>query len=131
MARRSGLGRGLGSLIPTEAIGQRGSALQEVPVGSIRANALQPRSHFDEEAMASLADSIREVGVLQPVLVRRSEEGGYEIASLAARFTERTNELASVRSTADTQTRWILSPLMREDLKKEGVDFRSASRRSM
>jgi type IV secretion system protein VirD4 len=52
------------------------------------------------------------------------DEGGYEIASLAARFTERTNELASVRSTADTQTRWILSPPMREDLKKNGVDFR-------
>jgi type IV secretion system protein VirD4 len=54
------------------------------------------------------------------------EEGGYEIASLAARFTERTNELASVRSTADTQTRWILSPPMRADLKKkDGVDFRN------
>jgi type IV secretion system protein VirD4 len=52
------------------------------------------------------------------------DEGGYEIASLAARFTEKSNELASVRSTADTQTRWILSPPMREDLKKEGVDFR-------
>lgn len=50
-------------------------------------------------------------------------EGGYEIASLAARFTETSNELASVRSTADTQTRWILSPLMREDLKKPGVNF--------
>jgi type IV secretion system protein VirD4 len=57
------------------------------------------------------------------------EEGGYEIASLAARFTERTNELASVRSTADTQTRWVLSPPMREDLKKEGVDFRELKKR--
>jgi ParB family transcriptional regulator, chromosome partitioning protein len=79
VARRSGLGRGLGSLIPTEAIGQRGSALQEVPVGSIRANALQPRSHFDEEAMSSLAASIREVGVLQPILVRELGEGEYEL----------------------------------------------------
>ena len=52
------------------------------------------------------------------------QSGGYEIASLAARFTEQTNELASVRSTADTQTRWILSPPMRDDLKKNGVDFR-------
>ena len=52
------------------------------------------------------------------------QSGGYEIASLAARFTEQTNELASVRSTADTQTRWVLSPPMRDDLKKNGVDFR-------
>ena len=52
-------------------------------------------------------------------------DGGYEIASLAARFTEKSNEMASVRSTADTQTRWILSPPMRADLKKaDGVDFR-------
>ncbi len=51
-------------------------------------------------------------------------EGGYEIASLAARFVEQTNELSSIRSTADTQTRWILSEPMRRDLKKPGVDFR-------
>jgi ParB family chromosome partitioning protein len=79
VARRSGLGRGLGSLIPTEPVGQRGSALQEVPVASIRPNALQPRSHFEEEAMSSLAASIREVGVLQPILVRELGEGEFEL----------------------------------------------------
>ena len=57
------------------------------------------------------------------------ESGGYEIASLAARFTEQSNELSSVRSTADTQTRWILSPPMRDDLKKQGVDFRKLKER--
>jgi type IV secretion system protein VirD4 len=57
------------------------------------------------------------------------DAGGYEIASLAARFTEQSNELGSVRSTADTQTRWILSPPMRDDLKKEGVDFRRLKER--
>jgi type IV secretion system protein VirD4 len=51
-------------------------------------------------------------------------KGGYEVASLAGRFTEATNEMASIRSTADTQTRWILSEPMRADLKKNGVDFR-------
>jgi type IV secretion system protein VirD4 len=51
-------------------------------------------------------------------------KGGYEIASLVARFTEQTNELASIRSTADTQTRWILSKPMRDDLKKPGINFR-------
>jgi ParB family chromosome partitioning protein len=81
VSRRSGLGRGLGSLIPTEPIGQRGSALQEVPVAAIRPNPLQPRSHFDEEAMSSLAASIREVGVLQPVLVRDLGEGEFEIVA--------------------------------------------------
>jgi type IV secretion system protein VirD4 len=54
-----------------------------------------------------------------------AKSGGYEIASLAARFAGRdTNELASIRSTGDTQTRWLLSKPMRDDLKKPGVDFR-------
>ena len=51
-------------------------------------------------------------------------DGGYEIASLAARFTRETNEIASIRSTGDTQTRWLLSPRVRADLNKEpGIDF--------
>ena len=70
MARRSGLGKGLGALIPTEVVGDRASALREVPIGAIRPNPQQPRSYFDEETMSSLAASIRELGVLQPVLVR-------------------------------------------------------------
>ncbi len=81
MARRSGLGKGLGSLIPTEAMGEEGSALREVPISSVRPNRLQPRSHFDEESMSALAASIRELGVLQPVLVREvdGEEDSYEL----------------------------------------------------
>ena len=70
MARRSGLGRGLGALIPTDIGGERGSALREVPVESIAPNPLQPRSYFDEEALATLTASIAELGVLQPILVR-------------------------------------------------------------
>jgi len=77
VARRSGLGKGLGALIPTEVAGDRSSALREVPIGSIKPNALQPRSHFDDETMASLASSIKELGVLQPILVRQS---GDEVA---------------------------------------------------
>lgn len=84
MARRSGLGKGLGALIPTEVAGDRRSQLREVPVGSVRPNALQPRSHFDEEAMSSLAASVRELGVLQPVLVREVEGEGQEAYELIA-----------------------------------------------
>jgi len=71
VARRSGLGKGLSALIPTEVTGDRSSALQEVPIASIRPNPRQPRVNFDEETMSSLAASIKELGVLQPVLVRR------------------------------------------------------------
>ena len=71
MARRSGLGKGLSALIPTEVTGDRSSALREVPIGNIKPNPRQPRVNFDEETMSSLAASIKELGVLQPILVRR------------------------------------------------------------
>jgi ParB family transcriptional regulator, chromosome partitioning protein len=77
VARRGGLGKGLGALIPAgvpEGIG----GLEEIPVSAIRPNPYQPREHFDEEELASLAESIREVGILQPVLVRETSEG-YEL----------------------------------------------------
>lgn len=77
--RRSGLGRGLGALIPSEVGGDRESVLRQVPVGSIRPNPYQPRSHFDEEALSGLAASIQMVGVLQPVLVRLVGEDDYEL----------------------------------------------------
>jgi ParB family chromosome partitioning protein len=76
--RRGGLGRGLGALIPTTA-SATGGGLQELPVGAIRASSYQPRQHFDEESLATLSDSIREVGVLQPILVRPRPDGTYEL----------------------------------------------------
>jgi ParB family chromosome partitioning protein len=81
MARRSGLGKGLSALIPGEATGESDSLLRVVPISHIRPNAYQPRSHFDEESMGALAASIREVGLLQPVLVRQleDEEDNYEL----------------------------------------------------
>jgi ParB family transcriptional regulator, chromosome partitioning protein len=81
MARRSGLGKGLSALIPSEATGETDSALRWVPISHIRPNSFQPRSHFDEESMSALAASIREVGLLQPVLVREVEGEGesYEL----------------------------------------------------
>jgi ParB family chromosome partitioning protein len=71
VARRSGLGKGLSALIPTEVTGDRSSSLREVPIGSIKPNPRQPRVNFDEDTMSSLAASIKELGVLQPVLVRQ------------------------------------------------------------
>lgn len=95
--QRRGLGRGLGSLIPTgpaegdetevpaEAPAQPGLApvdgayFAEIPVGQITPNRVQPRQVFDEEAMAELVHSIREIGVLQPVVVRRHGPDDYEL----------------------------------------------------
>jgi ParB family transcriptional regulator, chromosome partitioning protein len=82
VARRGGLGKGLGALIPpggTEGAATENAGLDELPLASISPNRFQPRGHFDEEALSQLADSIREVGVLQPVLVRPSGDGQYEL----------------------------------------------------
>ena len=79
MARRSGLGRGLGALIPTDITGETGSALREVPVEAIAPNPHQPRSYFDEEALATLTASVAELGVLQPVVVGEAGEDRFEL----------------------------------------------------
>jgi ParB family chromosome partitioning protein len=79
VARRSGLGRGLGALIPAEGPEATASTLRDLAVGSIRPNPHQPRRHFDEEALSALVASVRELGVLQPVLVRAAGDGAYEM----------------------------------------------------
>jgi ParB family transcriptional regulator, chromosome partitioning protein len=79
VTRKGGLGKGLGALIPPGAAeGLGAGGYQELPVSTIRANRYQPREHFGEEQLSALADSIREVGVLQPVLVRPADDG-YEL----------------------------------------------------
>ena len=79
MARPGGLGRGLGALIPSTDAGAAPTlGLLELPTSSIEPNPHQPREVFDEQALNTLAESIREVGVLQPVLVREVENG-YEL----------------------------------------------------
>ena len=104
MARRGGLGKGLGALIPA-GIPEGVGGLEEIPVAAIRPNPYQPREHFDEEELASLAESIREVGILQPVLVRETDDG-YELIAgerrwRAARRVGLQNIPALVRDTDD------------------------------
>lgn len=80
MSKRGGLGRGLSALIPgAPEAGERSTGLLEVPVNAVGPNPKQPRTRFDGEAIASLAASIREVGILQPIVVRRANDGRYEV----------------------------------------------------
>lgn len=78
MARKGGLGKGLTALIPAaeETDPLDGSmGLRELPVDAITTNPLQPRQFFDTEALQGLVESIRELGVLQPILVRETDSG--------------------------------------------------------
>lgn len=65
----------------------------------------------------------RQLAGLRVTAAKMAAQGGYEIASLAGRFTNLTDEISSIQSTADTQTRWLLSRPMRADLAKPGIDF--------
>jgi len=80
-AKRGGLGTNLDSLIPTSlTVGGTEVAQQnEVPISSISPNPRQPRTVFDEDALKELIASIKEIGILQPPVVRKVSEGRYEL----------------------------------------------------
>ena len=116
--KRGGLGRGLSSLIP----GAEDRGLLEVPVSAILPNKRQPRKDFPEETLTALARSIREVGVLQPVVVRR-RDGGFELVAgerrvRAARLAGLATIPAIVREGDDNESlrEALIENLHREDL---------------
>jgi ParB family chromosome partitioning protein len=102
-ARKGGLGRGLDALIPTTTLGEvtnnegviAGTAL-EVDINSIQPNSKQPRTYFDEEALRELAASIKEVGVMQPPVVRKIGENQYELIMGERRL--RASKLAGLKT---------------------------------
>jgi ParB family chromosome partitioning protein len=117
--KRGGLGRGLSSLIPG-ATEERG--LLDIPVSAIARNPRQPRGGFPEESLEALARSIREVGVLQPVVVRR-RDGGYELVAgerrlRAAKLAGLATIPAIVREGDDTESlrEALIENIHREDL---------------
>jgi ParB family chromosome partitioning protein len=122
VARRSGLGRGLGALIPTDVLRDRG-ALMELSVTAVRPNPRQPRSHFDEDGLASLTASVREIGVLQPILVRQTDEDEYELIAgerrwRAARRAGMATIPAIIRTASDSESleQALIENLNREEL---------------
>jgi ParB family chromosome partitioning protein len=127
VARLGGLGKGLGALIPA---GEAGSdddgtdapVLAELPIDSIVPNPHQPRVHFDEESLSDLTASIREIGVIQPVLVRPVGDH-YELLAgerrwRAARRAGLATVPAVVRATDDLGSveRALIENLHRQDL---------------
>ena len=75
-----GMGRGLAAILPAQAEGVE-PELRHIPIGLIRPNPDQPRSRFDEEAIAALGDSIATAGLVQPLIVRPLRDGRYELVA--------------------------------------------------
>jgi len=126
MAKKMGmaLGRGLDALIDTDSIYTSGSSsINEVDLDLIVANPNQPRSYFDEEALTELANSIRELGVISPVTLRKNEDGTYLIIAgerrvRASRSLGLESIPAYIKTAADEQVMEmaLIENIQREDL---------------
>lgn len=139
MSKKSGLGKGLSALIPDSTSSQGGdlvdtnrfeqdpfvtpgTELREVPLGDIERNPYQPRTVFDDEKLSELTTSVKEVGVLQPILLREQNDH-YELIAgerrwLAARRAGLSSIPAVVRRIQDIESfeQAIIENLHREDL---------------
>jgi ParB family chromosome partitioning protein len=116
---RRALGRGLSELLGD----QSGGELQEVPISSISPNPNQPRKEFDPDSIAELAESIKKVGVMQPIVVREKASGSYEIIAGERRW--RAAEIAGlsaipvvIKQSNDVDT---LQMALIENIQREGV----------
>jgi len=118
--KRGGLGRGLSALIPGAV--EEGTGLLEIPVEAVAPNPRQPRTTFEDEALDALALSIREVGVLQPIVVRKSASGFELIAGerrlRAAKLAGLATVPAVVRESDDAESlrEALIENIHREDL---------------
>lgn len=123
-SKKGGLGRGMDALFTTidETVSEH-ERVEELQLDDIRSNPYQPRKHFDQEALQELADSIKQSGVFQPVIVRKSTVKGYELIAgerrvRASQLAGKTTIPAIVRDINEEQMIEIavLENLQREDL---------------
>lgn len=124
MAKKSGLGKGLDALFfDNDSEGKQDSGAMMVRLSEIEPNKGQPRKTFDENALAELADSIREHGIIQPLLVRKLSNGGYQLVAgerrwRASRMIGLDEVPVVVKDLSDTEVMelGLIENLQREDL---------------
>lgn len=123
MAKHGGLGKGLGALLKNTTVAPAKDQVQELAVADIVANRYQPRQNFDDEALQELKASIQKVGLIQPILVRKLPEHGYELIAgerrlRAAKLAGLQKVPAMVREYSDAQSSEIalIENIQREDL---------------
>ena len=127
MSRKNALGRGLGALIDgveKEALEKKVEANMQIPVELIESNPFQPRTRFDEESLEELASSIRQLGLVQPITVRETGGGRFQLIAgerrlRAARLAGLTHVPAFIR-TADDQA--MLELALVENIQRVDLD---------
>src|SRR2546427_2526584 len=124
MAQRKALGRGLNALLGTSDLDSGADQLREIDIDRILPNSHQPRKNFDEGALNELADSIREHGVVQPVVLRALEDGFFQLIAGERRWraAQRAGLLrvpAVIRETTEHAEHEIA---LIENLQREGLN---------
>ena len=126
-AKRNALGKGLGALIEdagSNRHGARNSAIDEINIKYIEANPFQPRSEFDEDALSELSQSIKQIGIIQPITLRKINDKKYQLISGERRL--RASQLAGLDAipayirTADDQG--MLEMALVENIQREDLD---------
>lgn len=119
------LGRGLDALIPTNTVKTEGSSsISEIAINLIKANPNQPRREFDPEALQELSDSIKEIGIIQPITLRKMDDGTYQIIAGERRF--RASQLAGLTTipayirTADDEN--VMEMALVENIQREDLN---------
>lgn len=130
MAKKSGLGRGLGALLEESGNDslvldrKKPAKIGEIPLSQIEVNPFQPREDFDTEALEELADSIRVHGVIQPVTVRQLSQNEYQLISGERRFQASKKaglmEIPAYIRTADDQQ--MLEMALIENIQRENLN---------
>lgn len=122
MAKKQALGRGLDSLIPNN-LEKTNNLIKEVSLSLIDTNPYQPRSIFEDEALSDLSNSIKELGIIQPITLRALDNGRYQIISgerrvRASKLAELTNIPAFIRTANDEEMleMALVENIQREDL---------------
>jgi ParB family transcriptional regulator, chromosome partitioning protein len=122
-ATRRGMGRGLAAILPEVVAGDEIGELRELPVGLIKPNPEQPRTHFDPEALSGLAASIESSGVVQPLLVRPLHDGSYELIAGERRWRaaqqaglEKVPTIVRDSEQAERMQVALIENMVREDL---------------
>jgi ParB family transcriptional regulator, chromosome partitioning protein len=130
MAKKNALGRGLGALIEDHDKNHKEeqmvpmSSSYDIPVNSISTNPYNPRTHFNEELLQELAGSIKQMGVVQPITVRKNEDGLFQIISGERRF--RAAKLAGMKKIPayirDADDNQMLEMALVENIQREDLD---------
>ncbi|MBO4442419.1 MAG: ParB/RepB/Spo0J family partition protein [Bacteroidaceae bacterium] len=123
--KKSALGRGLDALISTDLVKTQGSSsINEIPVDQIHANPDQPRRDFDPDSLQELSDSIRQIGIIQPITLRKIKEGDYQIIAGERRY--RASVMAGLKSvpayirTADDEN--VMAMALIENIQREDLN---------